>query len=273
MKPRIYWVLWKLFDSCSLNTISFRADLRALPSKYSATGSRLRVQATLWVCFNRWKFFLGYSNIPNPDQPWRGSVLTRKMSECGNGSPHWESKTHILLMLGWGLSCPHTKKSMWHSFRTKVSRDPLWKGAHFPYWETIRGMLLGKQCWWVSAVTHGGLLFLLLVSTPRQHLLVNTCSVSQLSSSTPGQLCLSFSPRPLLSLLDEWEGLEDRQTALNQCEEGEISGVLFSRTYKKRQTWWWSGPLVFTSTGVRESLFGSTVSLGGNSYKKCDEHF
>lgn len=178
LKTQVGWSLGSTecfescFDSCSLNTISFRADLRALPSKYSATGSRLRVQATLWVYFNRWKFFLGYSNIPNPDQPWRGSVLTRKMSECGNGSPHWESKTHILLMLGWGLSCPHTKKSMWHSFRTKVSRDPLWKGAHFPYWETIRGMLLGKQCWWVSAVTHGGLLFLLLVSTPQQHLLV-----------------------------------------------------------------------------------------------------
>lgn len=36
----------KLFDSCSLNAISFRADLRALPLKYSATDSRLRVQAT-----------------------------------------------------------------------------------------------------------------------------------------------------------------------------------------------------------------------------------
>lgn len=36
----------KLFDSCLLNAISFRVDLRALPLKYSATDSRLRVQAT-----------------------------------------------------------------------------------------------------------------------------------------------------------------------------------------------------------------------------------
>lgn len=27
------------------------------------------------------------------------------------------------------------------------------------------------------------------------------------------------------------------------------------------------------STGVRESLFGSSVNLGDNSYKKCNEHF
>lgn len=59
---------------------------------YSAIDPSLRVQGNPWVNFNRWKFFLGYSNIPNPDQPWRGSVLTRKMSECGNGSPHWETK-------------------------------------------------------------------------------------------------------------------------------------------------------------------------------------
>lgn len=143
----------KLFDSCSLNAISFRVDLRALPLKNSAIDPSLRVQATPWVNFNRWKFFLGYSNIPNPDQPWRGSVLTRKMSECGNGSPHWENKTHILLMVGWGLSCPHTKKSMWHSCRTKVSRDLPWKGAHFSYRENHQGMPLGKQCWWVMAGT------------------------------------------------------------------------------------------------------------------------
>lgn len=82
----------ELFDSCSLNAVSFRVDLRALPLKYSAVDPSFRVQATPWVNFNRWKFFLGYSNIPNPDQPWRGSVLARKMSECGNGSPHWETK-------------------------------------------------------------------------------------------------------------------------------------------------------------------------------------
>ena len=84
------------FDSCSLNAISFRVDLRAVPLKYIAFDPSFRVQATPWVNFNRWKFFLGYSNIPNPDQPWRGSVLA---SECGNGSPHWENKTHLLLML------------------------------------------------------------------------------------------------------------------------------------------------------------------------------
>lgn len=27
------------------------------------------------------------------------------------------------------------------------------------------------------------------------------------------------------------------------------------------------------SAGVRESLFGSSVNLGDNSYKKCNEHF
>lgn len=124
------WFERKLFDSCSLNAVSFRVE-RVLPLKYRAIDPSLRVQATPWVNFNRWKFFLGYSNIPNPDQPWRGSVLTRKMSECGNGSPHWENKTHILLMVGWGLSCSYTKKSMWHSFRTKVSRDLLWKGKFF----------------------------------------------------------------------------------------------------------------------------------------------
>lgn len=77
-------MLWKkavqfLFTECHF----FQGRLRALPLKYSATGSRLRVQATPWVNFNRWKFFLGYSNIPNPDQPWRGSVLTRKWVNVG----------------------------------------------------------------------------------------------------------------------------------------------------------------------------------------------
>lgn len=149
--------VWFLFTECHF----FQGRLKGCALKYRAIEPSLRVQVTPWVNFNRWKFFLGYSNIPNPDQPWRGSVLTRKMSECGNGSPHWENKTHILLMVGWGLSCPHTKKSMWHSFRTKVSRDPLWKGAHFSCRENIQGMPLGKQYWWVTAVTRMEASFLL----------------------------------------------------------------------------------------------------------------
>lgn len=203
-------MLWKLFDSCSLNTISFRVDLRALPSKYNATGSRLRVQATLWVYFNRWKFFLGYSNIPNPDQPWRGSVLTRKMSECGNGSPHWESKTHILLVLAEDShvhiqrkACGTVVGQRWAEIHCGKGHIFLLRGRprHAPRWAALVGVR--SYAWrlaFPAPCIHSP-------AAPSSH----TCSVSQLRSSAPVQPCSSFLPRPVLSLLAEWEALEDRQ--------------------------------------------------------------
>lgn len=172
--------------------------MRLPPLKCSAVDASVRVQASPRVNFTRWKFFLGYSTIPNPDQPWRGSVLTRKMSGCGNGSPHWENKTHILLMVGWGLSCPHTKKSMWHSFRTKVSRDPLWKGANFSYRENTQGLPLGKQCWWVTAGTRVEVCFPWLpIPIPyrlagMEHPSGTPCPLSHWSAYLPSTACSVF---------------------------------------------------------------------------------
>lgn len=86
--------------------------------------------------------------------------------------------------------------------------------GHISLLRDHRGLLLGEQCWWVSAVTHGGLLSLLLVSTPRQHPLVTPAQSASLTAQLQASRACHSSPRPGVSLLSEGEGLEDSPKAL-----------------------------------------------------------